>query len=399
MKLLSVIVTMDPKSGGPAQGIRNNIPFWIRQGVVPSILSFDKPGVDFVAKENIITVGPVKNRWAYAPKAIDWLLINLCNYDVVLIHGLWQYHGFAVNKAIRTLNAAGKKIPKVFVMPHGMLDPYFQKAPERRLKAIRNIVYWHLIEKHVINNADGILFTCLEELQLANTTFSGYLPKADYNVGYGIIQPPAFSDIQIAAFYEKCPAVINKPYILFLSRIHQKKGVDILLKAYAQCHDYCQLKGLELPDLVIAGPGMDTDYGQSLKVVMAEYPILLKKVHYPGMLQGDAKWGALYGAELFVLPSHQENFGIAIVEAMACKTPVLITNKVNIWREIATGKGGIVVEDTMADLLTALKQWVHLDASEKEIIGKNAFDSFNTYFTAEATSKNFVEVLQNTLNK
>ncbi len=394
MKLLSVIVTMDPTSGGPAQGIRNNLPFWKQLGIAPSILSFDSPDEDFVVQENIIGIGPVKNPWAYVPKGMNWLLANLCNYDVVLIHGLWLYNGYAATKAIKKLKRAGKKVPKVFLMPHGMLDPYFQKTSQRRLKALRNTIYWHLIEKEVINSADGILFTCEEELQLAKTTFNGYSPKATHNVSYGIIAPPVFSVEQKAAFDNKCPAVSNKKYFIFLSRLHPKKGVDILLKAYALCYDYCQNNDISLPDLVIAGPGLDTDYGLGLKSLQHQYPILENKVHFPGMLQGNAKWGALYGAELFVLPSHQENFGIAIVEAMACKKPVLITNKVNIWREIENGKGGLVTDDNLTSVLASLKQWVNLTITEKERMGSNAYETYYSNFTAEATSKKFVEVIK-----
>ena len=160
MKLLSVIVTMDSTSGGPAQGIRNNIPFWKQQGIVPSILSFDNPEADFIKDEKIIAIGPIKNPWAYAPKGMQWLIKNICSYDVVLIHGLWLYNSYAVTKAIKKLKRAGKQVPKVFIMPHGMLDPYFQKSSTHKFKAIRNSIYWQLIEKQVINSADGILFTC-----------------------------------------------------------------------------------------------------------------------------------------------------------------------------------------------------------------------------------------------
>jgi glycosyltransferase involved in cell wall biosynthesis len=384
---------MDPASGGPAQGIRNNIPFWEQQGIVPSILSFDTPNALFLKLDRIIGIGPFKNPWAYVPKGMDWLLHHLCDFDVVLVHGLWLYNGYAVTKAVKQLKRLGKKVPKVFIMPHGMLDPYFQKAPERRVKAIRNVAYWHLIEKTVINEADGILFTCEEELQLAKTTFAGYRPKAAYNVGYGIVPPPVFSSGQQVAFYSKCEAVIDRPYFLFLSRIHQKKGVDILLKAYASVCNYCTAHGTVLPDLVISGPGMDTDYGNDLTNLQAQYPQLEGKVHYPGMLQGDAKWGALYGAELFVLPSHQENFGIAIVEAMACKTPVLITKRVNIWQEIAQGRGGIVVDDTTESVLSALQTWIGMNDQEKTAMGEQAYATYHSHFTAEATSKKFTEVI------
>ncbi|MFC4233187.1 glycosyltransferase [Parasediminibacterium paludis] len=393
MKLLSVIVSMDPASGGPAQGIRNNVPFWKQQGIVPSILSFDAPNAFFLEKDLGIGIGPVKNPWAYVPNGMHWFLSHLEDYDVVLIHGLWLYNGYAVTKAIKQLKRLGKQTPKVFVMPHGMLDPYFQKAPERRLKALRNVIYWHLIEKEVINSVDGVLFTCEEEMQLAATTFGGYQPKATYNVGYGIIPPPLFSDEQKAAFYDKCPAIINRPYFLFLSRIHPKKGVDMLLTAYASLVDDSTKRGELVPDLVIAGPGMDTEYGEELKNLEAQYPQLADKVHYPGMLQGAAKWGALYGAALFVLPSHQENFGIAIVEAMACNTPVLITKRVNIWQEIAQGKGGIITEDNIPSLIDGFKQWMGMNQEAQQLMGAKAYTTFYSHFTAEATSKKFTEVI------
>jgi glycosyltransferase involved in cell wall biosynthesis len=384
---------MDPASGGPAQGIRNNIPFWEQLGIVPSVLSFDNANASFLENNRFIGIGPVTNPWAYVPKGMDWLLNHLSDYDVVLVHGLWLYNGYAAAKAIKKLKQSGKKVPKVYIMPHGMLDPYFQKAPERKLKAIRNVIYWHLIEKHVINEADGILFTCEEELQLAKTTFSGYSPKATYNVGYGIVPAPLFLDSHQAAFYSKCAAVINKPYFLFLSRIHPKKGLDILLTAYALLCDHCSAFGMEVPNLVIAGPGMDTDYGDDLRTLEAQYPQLTDKVQYPGMLQGDAKWGALYGAELFVLPSHQENFGIAIVEAMACQTPVLITKRVNIWQEIALGEGGIVTDDNTESVLSGLKQWLGMNLEAQTMMGIKAYVTFHAHFTAEATSKKFMEVI------
>ena len=91
---------------------------------------------------------------------------------------------------------------------------------------------------------------------------------------------------------------------------------------------------------MIAGPGLDTAFGREMRQLaesLCPQPSTLTPqpaVFFPDMLTGDAKWGALYGCEAFVLPSHQENFGIAVVEALACGKPVLISNQVNIWREI-----------------------------------------------------------------
>src|SRR5690606_39791764 len=111
-------------------------------------------------------------------------------------------------------------------------------------------------------------------------------------------------------------------------------------------------ESFDIPDLVIAGPGLNTLFGSRLKKLAVG-----SSIHFPGMLEGAEKWGAFSGCEAFILPSHQENFGIAVVEAMACGKPVLISNKVNIWQEIITGGGGLVGEDTEESTYLSLKTW------------------------------------------
>ena len=88
-------------------------------------------------------------------------------------------------------------------------------------------------------------------------------------------------------------------------------------------------------------------------------------VLWPGMLTGDAKWGALYGTEAFVLISHQENFGIAVVEALACGKPVLISNQVNIWREIEEDCAGLVRDDTVQGAEELFRQWKSLSSEDR----------------------------------
>src|SRR5690606_21760746 len=140
-------------------------------------------------------------------------------------------------------------------------------------------------------------------------------------------------------------------YLLYLSRIHQKKGVDLLINAYAEIiksEEHKKIKR-DFPKLVIAGPGMDSNYGKDLKLLVEENN-LGDSIFFPGMLSGDAKWLAFYNADAFILPSHQENFGIAVVEALACKIPVLISNKVNIWRENEKEAAGFRSEEHTSEL-------------------------------------------------
>lgn len=394
MKLLSVITTMNPVSGGPAQGIRNNFPYWQQSGIAPHIVSLDTLGIEFKDEIEIVKLGSKPNMWYYSSKLLPWLVENISHYDILLVHGLWQYNGYAVYKAIKQLTKMGKRIPKVFVMTHGMLDPYFQKSKERRLKAFRNSIYWHLIEKKLINSVDGILFTCDEELQLAKTTFNDYHPKSEFNIGYGVIAPPINSKQLKITFEERCVEVKGKPYFLFISRIHPKKGVDILITAYAYLLEKFKESNVEIPLLVIAGPGIETDYGKKMLALLKANTYLKERVIFPGMLTGDAKWGAFYNSEAFILPSHQENFGIAVAESLACSKPVIITNKVNIWREIESMKGGIVTNDDLNGVTEGLIKWIEMPKAERNDMQENAFRTYKKYFTAEATSKKFVEVIK-----
>ncbi|MDR0559194.1 MAG: glycosyltransferase [Prevotellaceae bacterium] len=385
MKILRIIVSMNPESGGPSQGIRNSISEMKKLGVENEAVCFDSTCYmdcnDFI----IHTLGDGKTAWNYNKKLIPFLLKNFHRFEAVIVHGLWQYHSYAAVRAWKKYKKANKIYPKLFIMPHGMLDPYFQRAKERRLKAVRNWVYWKFIENKTVNSADGILFTCEEELRLAREPFKPYKPKQELNVNYGIQSPPCFSEKYTMAFTEKNPAWNGKPFILFLSRIHEKKGVDLLINAYCKL----QTDFKNIPQLVIAGPA-ESEYAKKMKKLAENNADIL----FAGMLNGDAKWGAFYSCECFILPSHQENFGIAIVEAMACGKPVLITDKVNIWREIAGENAGFVGEDTEKSTVNMLKKWFSLSSEEKCEMQKNALRAYQKYFSIEQSAEKFINALK-----
>lgn len=385
MKILRIIPSMNPRNGGPCQGIRNSIPALEKLGISNEVVCFDDPSASFITKDNFKThaLGASRTAWAYNGHFDAWLEDHLVNYDIVIIHGLWLYHGFASTRYFRKRKK--RNLPSVYIMPHGMLDPWFQRDTSRRLKAFRNEVYWRLIEKKVVNHADGLLFTCEQELLLARETFKGYKPKRELNIGYGIQAPPALDALMLADFKENFPAIKTRPYLLFLSRIHPKKGVDILIDAYSRL----QGENISLPDLVIAGP-LGDEYTHSMVEKAKSSP----KIHFTGMLQGSEKWGAFYGCQAFILPSHQENFGIAVVEALACHKPVLISDQVNIWREIADGNAGIVAADTVAGVYDMLKTFIALSPEDQEEMGRNAQHIFEKHFTNEEAAKKMALALQ-----
>lgn len=396
MKLLHVITSMNPLTGGPCQGIRNINADIIKHGVEREIVCLDDPESSFLGNDSlkIHALGPTISPWCYTRKLIPWLKENLERFDVVIVNGIWLFSSYATWKSIELLKKdyPKKKLPQIFIMPHGMLDPWFQNEKTRKWKALRNKVYWKLIEHKVINDANGLLFTCELEKKLAREPFKPYKPKREINIGYGIQTPPIYSDIMTKAFLEKCPGLTDKNYFLFLSRIHYKKGVELLINAYSRLLQNSQDR-TAIPKLVIAGPGLETPYGQKMYHLVINNPLLKNQVFFTGMLFGNEKWGALYGCEAFVLPSHQENFGIAVAEALACKKTVLISNQVNIYREIESTGSGLIASDTVDGVYKLLTDWLCLPTQQKQLMNEKARLTFESLFTTSGVAKRLYEVL------
>lgn len=401
LKVLHVIAGMDPTLGGVCQAVRTMIVGLAREGAHNEVLTIDAPTAPFLSTEPfpVHALGPSQGPWAYSAQLIPWLQEHLTRFEVIIVHGLWLYHGYAVKKALTRLQRTHpneRSLPRLFVMPHGMLDPYFQRATGRRLKALRNYVYWQLLESHLINEACGILFTCAEECQLAHQAFPRYRPRQECVVGLGVAEPPPYTPAMQTAFAQHCPAVVDTPYLLFLSRIHEKKGVELLIKAYAALwlSHSARPDAPLLPKLVIAGPGLETTYGQQMQQLVAATPQLNHQIVFTGMLDGNRKWGAFYGCEAFVLPSHQENFGIAVVEALACSKPVLISNQVNIWQEIVAAGGGQVAADTLPGTLKLLQIWSAASSEEKTLTSQRARTAFTQTFAIDSAARRLIKTLR-----
>ncbi|MEM9144122.1 MAG: glycosyltransferase [Bacteroidota bacterium] len=405
MKVLHVIDKMDPKKGGVCQAVRTMAKGLEVFGVQNEVVSVDNPRSSFLKQDTlqIHALGPAENVWSHSSRLYPWMVANLDRFQVVISHGLWQYPGYCVIRALKKLwgrtsmtrQMNGKEI-RFFVMPHGMLDPYFQKAPDRKLKAIRNHLYWKIVESMVVHRADAILFTAEKERLLAKTPFRPYQPKKELVIGLGVEEPPHFSASMKEAFLARCPQVKNNPYLLFLGRIHQKKGLDFLIQAYGLLLERSAMASSKLvkklPQLVIAGPGEESPFGQNLKRLIAANN-LKQHVFFPGMLKDKAKWGAFYGAEAVLLPSHQENFGIGVVEALACGIPVLISNQVNIWKEINGAKGGLVAKDSLSGVLELLNHWMSTPLNERKTMGHNARQVFERHFAMEKASQTLLDAI------
>lgn len=266
---------------------------------------------------------PVQFRpWVYSHGLGKELKLRLKTFDIVHIHGLYRYP-----QTIAAHYARKHAVPYI-VRPHGSLDPFLYS--NRRNRCVKRI-YECLIEFRNLNRASAIHFTTEEERHL--TRFLDL--KADTVVIPNGIFLDQYSTLPPRGSFREKHSLYDKRIILHLGRINFKKGLDLLVKAFSKvagCFDDCVL--------VIAGPdneGYSAMVKQWIRVEGIDARVL-----FPGMLHGIEVLEALADADIFALPSYTENFGIAVAEAMACGVPVAISDKVNIWREVAESGAGRV---------------------------------------------------------
>ncbi len=259
--------------------------------------------------------------------------------DAVHIHGAWANPNHQLARLAERL-----KVPYV-ISPHGMLDDWSmaQGGSKKRL-------HLALIGRRTLNRARAIHCTASAELQQASKHF----PK-----GRGVVIPLLFDTSQFASLQGPGEArgafaaalTTQLPTLLFLSRLHVKKGVETLIDAAA----VLSRRGRPV-NLVLAGPSDPPEYIDALKVRAAAAGIA-SSTHFVGMVGGSAKWSLYQAADLFVLPTSQENFGYVLLESLACGTPVITTKGVDIWPELQESGGAIITDrepDAIADSVTRL---------------------------------------------
>lgn len=383
VKYLHVIASLNPEGGGPAEGVRQLCAAASALGHHVEIVTLDPPDAPWAKALPfpVHQLGPGHlGKYGYNTRLTGWLGRNASRFEAVIVNGLWQYPGFAVWRALR-----GSSIP-YFVFTHGMLDPWFKHRYP--LKHLKKCLYWPWAEYRVLRDARAVLFTCEEERRQARKSFGLYRVNESV-VSYGSPGPTGDKGTQRSAFLSRFPELVDKRVLLFLGRIHPKKGCDLLIDAFAEvAHRDRSLH------LVMAGPdsgGWRPELMRSL-----EKAGLAARVTWTGMLEGNLKWGAFHAAEAFVLPSHQENFGISVAEALACGVPVLISDKVNIWREIRDDEAGFVGRDDAQGTLQLLRNWLALGEFERERLARNAALSFRNRFHIDAAAHSLLDAIQRT---
>jgi glycosyltransferase involved in cell wall biosynthesis len=384
-RILHCIPSVDPRGGGPIEGLKQLSTVNRQRGHEIEVLTLDAPDAPWVKDFPFPchAVGPTRF-WGYrfSPRWVPWLKANAHRYDAIIINGIWQYHAYGTWRALR------RSATPYFVFTHGMLDPWFKRAYP--LKHLKKWIFWPWGEYRVLRDAAAVMFTCEDERRLARQSF--WLYKCDeYVVSYGTSAPPADVERQRAAFGAQFPQLEGKRQLLFLGRVHEKKGADLLFKAFA-AHKQRGTPGLKDVQIVMAGPA-DHAYGHEMQALVQSLGIS-DQVTWTGMVTGDAKWGAFRQADAFILPSHQENFGIAVAEALACGLPVLISNQVNIWREIQQSEAGIFDVDTQVGTERLIEKWLATPPERWARMRENAKDCFDQRFLIDRTADSFIEAME-----
>lgn len=378
LKILHIIASVDMSQGGPIQAVLQTV------DSLPSdqsleVVSLDDPNALYVKDFPAVVhaLGPTAKKYGYTPKLAEWIIENASRFDAAVIHGLWNHASVGGWHGCYKAN-----LPYV-IFTHGMMDPWFKKAYP--LKHWLKQLFW-IVQGRALRDAKAVLFTCEEEKRLAYGVFWGYeyTPKV---VAFGAPDVPQIDEKKAhLAFEQALPQISGRPYLLYLSRIHEKKGCDLLLQAFASIKHRPELQ------LIMAGPCHD-DYIDKLKNLSDQLGIS-DRVHWPGMLKGESKAGAFRAAEAFVLTSHQENFGIAVAEALAYGKAVLISNQINIWREIEQGGGGIVGSDTVEGATEVLKSWENKTSEQRRKISESARQVYEQNFTVEAATRDLTLALK-----
>lgn len=342
MRVLHIINTLSPRAGGPTSVLNALARHQAQAGIEVTICTTnaDYPaGVLSVPTGQPIQDGGITTWYfqvQFEPLLVSlplksWLDESMSYFDIVHIHGLYRFPvTYAAWRARRAI------IPYL-ICPHGSLSPFLFRQSRRSIVLKR--LYERLFDFPNLNGASAIHYTASDEVE--RSAFIGL--RAPAAIVPNGLDWRAHADLPVRGrFRERIGVRSDSPLLLFLGRLSFVKGLDILVPAFARLASV-------IPEAHLAIVGPDTEgLGRDVRRWCCEHGID-SQVSFVNHIPPSETREAYVDADVFVLPSYTESFGMTVVEAMACGCPVVISDQVNIWREVAeTGAGRVVNLDVAA---------------------------------------------------
>jgi glycosyltransferase involved in cell wall biosynthesis len=396
MKILQIVPSVSLVYGGPSQMVLGLSKALADQGVeltlittnsngdtgqppldVPLEIPLDQDGYQII----YFHCSPFR-RYKFSLPLLQWLIKHGKDYDLAHIHALFSPLSTLAATICRTT-----KLPYI-LRPLGTLDP-----ADLQKKRMFKKIYGNLLEKPNLAQAAAVHFTSEQECKISERFGA---KTQDIVVHLGVEFNHNLVEKRI--IQEKLGMNQDKIWLLFLSRIDQKKGLDLLLPALENLIK----EGFEFYFILAGANPQDQEYENNIKQKIKN-SVLNEITIITGFVEGEMKLGLLQNADLFVLPSYYENFGIAVAEAIASQTPVVISDQVYIWEDIQQAQAGWVCHCAIGDLTAKLRLALQ-DQQERKRRGINAQKLAQNKYSWQAIARQLIQIyeeksLQAFLNK
>ena len=343
MKVLHWYRSMDLEMGGVVRAVLDISAAMADRGHEQVIATFDQADLESMwtsqgSNRSVLEVTPSgRRRQPLEGASLERIEAELKGCDALHLHGVWDPACYQLSKS-----AFRAGIPYL-VSPHGVLDDWCMKQ-----KSLKKRLYLAMGCRRMLNNAKAVHCTAEGERQQATRWFNPerarVVPLVFDLDEYRVLPGPEEAHNAFPALFE------GPPVLLFLSRIHVKKGLEHLVATAAELHS----RGASVR-VAIAGTG-DLAYVERLQEQVASCG-MEDVVHFIGFVSGTRKVSLYQAADLFVLPTHQENWGFVLLESLACETGLITTRSVDIWPELEASGGAVIVERSaraMADAIQPL---------------------------------------------
>jgi glycosyltransferase involved in cell wall biosynthesis len=403
LRVLQIVPSLSLVYGGPSQMVLGLAKGLAQQGVEVTVLTTDANGDTGQAPLDVPLQVPIDQdgyqvryfrcspfrRYKFSLDLLNWLSQHADQYDLAHIHAL-----FSPISSTAAAVARFKKLPYI-LRPLGTLDP----ADLQKKKQLKQL-YAALLERPNLAGAAAVHFTSDQE---AKTSERFGVVTRDWVIPLGVALPASDEAISrdctasrvasrnsIRAQFEIAD---DRPLLLFMSRIDPKKGLDLLLPALGQLHQ----EGLPFQFVLAGGNPQNPQYENQIRAQI-QASALANCTTLTGFVSGALKTQILEAADLFVLPSYYENFGIAVAEAMAVGVPVVISDQVHIWQEIDQAEAGWICPCEVTALTNQLRAALR-NPTERQRRGANAQTHALEYYSWSAIAQQMVQAYQGLLKE